>query len=478
MSMKNYRRIPVLTSVTPWLVAADVLAVLAGGAVVHDGVTAIAVLGAVVGTVLVNRGVTIYQSRLVLSVLEDLPALVLAAVVGCLLLIGLAGSAAAGTLAAAETGVTFVVVTSAALVLLRGIAYALVRAGRRHGVLAHPVIIVGTDVIGRRLARSLLADPSLGLTPVGMVEDVPSDRRSLPAPYLGRLGNLPNAMRDLGAHDVILAFGNDPDADERMLSVIRHVQQRDAQVFVVPRFFELMGLDRPSRVEVVDDVSLVRLRRWRAQPHRLLVKRAVDVVVAGVALVLAAPLLAIIALAVRIETGPGVIFRQERIGRDERPFQLLKFRSMVTNRRESATLWNIDNDARIGPVGRLLRRTGLDELPQLWNILRGDMSLVGPRPERPHFVEQFSETTPGYSARHRLHAGLTGWAQVHHLRGDTSIADRARADNYYIENWSLWGDIKIMVRTVGTIRRPQPPRASTMELIGAFESSEGSARPA
>lgn len=466
---------PVLTSVTPWLLAADALAVLAGTFVARHGVTWVAVVGAVVGTVVVNRGMSLYQSRLALSVLEDLPALVLGTVVGTLLLLGLAGSAADGVSATARTGAEFLAAATASLVLLRGVVYATVRSGRRRGLLTHPVIIVGAGTIGRRLARSLQSDASLGLCPLGLIDDGPVDRRSLPIPHLGQLSRLPGAMRDLGVHDVIFAFGS--DSDERMLSLVRHVQQGDAQVFVVPRFFEMMGLDRPSRVEVVHDVAVVRLRRWRAQPHRLLVKRAFDMTVAAVSLVLLAPLMGAIALAVRVETGPGVIFRQERIGRNERPFRLLKFRTMVADKRESATRWNVDHDDRIGRVGRLLRRTGLDELPQLWNILRGDMSLVGPRPERPHFVERFTETTPGYAWRHRLHAGLTGWAQVQHLRGDTSIADRVRADNYYIENWSLWGDVKIVVRTFGTFRRPQPPAVSTMELIGAVETRAGSATP-
>jgi lipopolysaccharide/colanic/teichoic acid biosynthesis glycosyltransferase len=161
-----------------------------------------------------------------------------------------------------------------------------------------------------------------------------------------------------------------------------------------------------------------------------------------------APALGVIALAVRSE-GPGVIFRQPRVGKRGEIFDVLKFRSMrPVDEHESATNWSIATDDRVGPVGRVLRRTSLDEIPQLWNILRGDMSLVGPRPERPHFVEQFSAQYERYGQRHRVKAGLTGLAQVSGLRGDTSIADRARYDNFYIENWSLWLDVKIIIRTV------------------------------
>ena len=154
----------------------------------------------------------------------------------------------------------------------------------------------------------------------------------------------------------------------------------------------------------------------------------------------------------RLETGRGVIFRQERVGRDGVPFELMKFRSLKPiDETESQTNWNISHDNRVGPVGRFLRKTSLDELPQLFNILRGDMSLVGPRPERPHFVAQFGELYTGYADRHRVPSGLTGWAQIHGLRGNTPIDQRARFDNFYIENWTLWLDIKIILRTVVSV---------------------------
>ena len=183
-------------------------------------------------------------------------------------------------------------------------------------------------------------------------------------------------------------------------------------------------------------------------------KRVLDAALATAALLCLAPLLAGCALAVRLADGPGVIFRQERIGLHGRPFTLLKFRTLrPTDDRESATRWTVAGDDRMSRAGRLLRRTSLDELPQLWNVLRGDMSLVGPRPERPYFVAKFSQTLPGYADRHRMPAGLTGLAQVHGLRGDTSIADRARFDNHYIDSWSLWQDVGILLRTAVTLFR-------------------------
>jgi exopolysaccharide biosynthesis polyprenyl glycosylphosphotransferase len=186
-------------------------------------------------------------------------------------------------------------------------------------------------------------------------------------------------------------------------------------------------------------------------PWRI-VKRAFDVAITSALLLIVLPVLALCALAVRLEGGPGVIFRQPRVGRDGVEFNCLKLRSMrPADETDSATTWSIAEDDRVGPVGRFLRRSSLDEVPQLWNILRGDMTLVGPRPERPHFVSRFSEEFDRYAHRHRVQAGLTGLAQVSGLRGNTSIADRARFDNYYIENWSLWLDIKIILRTVAEV---------------------------
>lgn len=178
-----------------------------------------------------------------------------------------------------------------------------------------------------------------------------------------------------------------------------------------------------------------------------MIKRLFDIVLAVIVSIVAMPVLIVAALAVRIAVGPGVVFRQTRVGLDGREFQLLKFRTMPRADPESAPTWCEARTGRVGPAGRFLRRTSIDELPQLWNIIRGEMTFVGPRPEQPYFVEQFSLQFDGYADRHRAPAGLTGLAQVSGLRGATSIADRIRYDNFYIENWSLLLDIKIILRT-------------------------------
>jgi lipopolysaccharide/colanic/teichoic acid biosynthesis glycosyltransferase len=189
--------------------------------------------------------------------------------------------------------------------------------------------------------------------------------------------------------------------------------------------------------------------------HGSLGKRLLDVLVSGALLVTAGPVLLVCAVVLRITGGPGVVFRQERIGKDGRPFTLLKFRThRPADEHEAATRWSVAGESRMSPFCRFLRRTSLDELLQLWNVFRGDMSLVGPRPERPYFVARFSQDHPGYAARHRMQTGITGLAQIHGLRGDTSIEDRARFDNAYIDNWSLWQDVCILLRTAAALVRP------------------------
>jgi exopolysaccharide biosynthesis polyprenyl glycosylphosphotransferase len=308
--------------------------------------------------------------------------------------------------------------------------------------------------MGVRVADTLLERRNYGLDPIGFLDADVSEHAAdlLPVPLLGGYERLGEVIREQGVRDVIVAYGG-VDEDE-LVDILRTCDRLDVDVFVVPRLFELHQTNRYT--DEVWGIPLVRRRRsvyrspwWRA-------KRLVDAVVAALSLLLLTPALTACALAVRLEGGPGIIFRQERVGLDGRPFQVLKFRSLrPVDETESATNWNIKHDDRLGPVGRFLRASSLDELPQLWNILPGDMSLVSPRPERPHFVDQFSAHIPRYTARHRVPVGLTGWAQSHGLRGDTSIEDRARFDNYYIENWSPWLDVKIVLKTVGQVVRRQ-----------------------
>jgi exopolysaccharide biosynthesis polyprenyl glycosylphosphotransferase len=428
----------VLVDLAAFLAAAGITGGLRGGHAVLLALT-VALYGAA----------GLYKSRLSLSALDDLPALGGRAVAAAAI------ATTAGVVIGARTRGAPLLVTAAVMAVLapslRGIAYAAVRKIRRDGVIAHPTLLLGAGKIGGQLAELLLEHPEYGLRPVGFLDSDPLlGLAERPVPLLGGHDVLAQVILEFGVHDVIVAFGSAPES--QMVAIIRTCDRLNVEIFFVPRLFELHSTNRD--VDQVWGLPLVRLRRAAFRSPFWALKRAIDVAVAGVALLLLSPVLLVCAVAVRWEGGPGILFGQERVGLDGRPFRVLKFRSMKPrDDSDSQTTWNIAQDDRVGPVGRILRKTSLDELPQLWNIVRGDMSLVGPRPERPHFVEQFTEAFPRYTARHRVPAGLTGWAQVHGLRGDTSIEDRARFDNFYIENWSLWGDIKIMLRTAIAVIR-------------------------
>lgn len=433
--------------VSPFLLAADLLAWLVAASAASSGVVRDLVLLVVAVALYTSAG--LYRSRLSLSVLDDLPVLLGRALAAT----GIATASVVllfperADVGLVRTALTFGV----AVVALRAAAYALVRGCRARGLISHPTLVLGAGRVGGQIASALLAHPSYGLRPVGFLDEDPLlSPEQRPIPLLGGQNALAGTILEFGVQDVIVAFGGLPES--QMIDIIRTCDRLDVEIFLVPRLFELQQTSRD--MDQVWGVPLVRLGRAPFRSPRWRLKRVLDVVVSGVALVAVAPLLLGLTLAVRLENGPGVLFRQERIGIDGRPFELLKLRTLrVLDDADSALTWSVAGDVRLGPVGRLLRATSLDELPQLWNILRGDMTLVGPRPERPYFASTFSRTFPRYTARHRVPAGLTGWAQVHGLRGDTSIADRARFDNYYIENWSMWGDVKILCRTVFPVLR-------------------------
>jgi exopolysaccharide biosynthesis polyprenyl glycosylphosphotransferase len=294
----------------------------------------------------------------------------------------------------------------------------------------------------------MIEHPEFGLRPVGFVDATAPHHRTPPVPLLG--DDMATAIVRYRIGTVVLAFP-DSDPSDNFAAVVT-AQRLGCTVFLVPRLYEVVH-DAPD-VERLRSYPLIRLSADPTTRPTWWIKRALDLVLSTLALVLNAPVLAGCALAVLLESGRPLIFKQERVGLDGRPFLIYKFRSLrPVDEFEAATTWTVAGDPRVGPVGRFLRRTSLDELPQLWNIVRGEMSLVGPRPERPGFVQQFSVTHERYWARHRVPSGLTGLAQINGLRGNTSIGDRASFDNYYIANWSLWLDIKILILTLREVVR-------------------------
>lgn len=395
---------------------------------------------AILGTLLLSEGGR-HVARLHPSVLDELPF-----ILGRLMVAMAAISA--GTLYVHHGGVrSFVEVAcqSVVLVLLgRLITTRVIAIGRRMGIAQHRTILIGGGPVAAELARVLAEHGEYGLNLAGFVDDDGDHVPMVRLPRLGGLEDLSAAMTRAEADTLLVADGN---FDERSLTeAVRSPGCQSAQLLIVPRLYHFHT--QTGSAEHIGSIPIMRVCSPNLHGPARLVKRWFDIVVSLTAMIVLAPVLALAALAVRIEGGPGVIFRQVRVGRDGKLFQLLKFRSMrPANDLESQTQWSVAADNRVGPVGRFIRCTSIDELPQLWNILRGDMTLVGPRPERPHFVERFSAEIDRYAHRHRVQVGLTGFAQVSGLRGDTSIADRARFDNFYIENWSLWLDIKIVFRT-------------------------------
>jgi lipopolysaccharide/colanic/teichoic acid biosynthesis glycosyltransferase len=241
--------------------------------------------------------------------------------------------------------------------------------------------------------------------------------------------------------------------DEDLVTVLRASRPLRADVCVVPRLYELGAAVPRSCLDEIWGIPLIPLRRLGHLPAGLWLKRAFDAAAAAILLVAAAPVLLALAVAIRLQSGQTPLFRQARVTGNGRSAAILKLRTLTDNGNPDTT-WTVPSQ-QCGVLGRWLRVTHLDELPQLVNVLRGEMSLVGPRPERPYFAERFGREMPRYSDRSRMPAGMTGWAQVHGLHGDTSIFERARFDNQYIEYWSPWLDVIILARTLMAIsRRP------------------------
>ena len=413
-------------SLGPCLLACDTVTFVLAGLVAE--VPPVAGLLALVTVVATYHAGRLYRPRLNLSLLDDVPSLAgRALAVAALVVVSLEAvtdrAATTGLLRAASLGVVL-------LLLTRGVSYAVIREARRRRLVSHRTIVVGDGEVGRRLAEEMGRHPEYGLRPVGYM-----DFRSTPlpdgVPMLGSPSELARVVRDHSISVVVLAFTGQPAGE--LVSCVRTCDTLRCDVFWVPQLFELSPVH--PQMDLLWGYPLMRRRREVFGPVGRTLKRSLDVSVAVLALLATLPVMAACALAVRLERDGPVLFRQRRLGAGLRSFVLVKFRSLRAP------------DAAPRRVGRFLRRYSLDELPQLVNVLRGDMSLVGPRPELPVFVDAFSRRYSGYRDRHRVKTGLTGWSQIHGLRGDGSIEDRARFDNQYIENWSMWEDVKILLRT-------------------------------
>ncbi|WP_249713872.1 sugar transferase [Rhizomonospora bruguierae] len=427
-------------------------------------------------TIFVSGG--LYHARRHVSLLDELPGLC-----GRLL----ASSAIVSIIAAlrhdsVEYMATFMrgVALSAGLVIVgRAVSRTVTLIARKRRWVEHNAVIIGSGPIGVDLARLLRRYPQYGLRFAGFVDAVNprssasasgadagsadtdetdaaargaagAERPSRSMPLLGGLDDLEKLIPLVESDVLIIADIDCPEAE--LMEVLRSPACERCDLWAVPRLWG--SRFHGTRPDHIGAIPVVQIRHTTLSGPRWAAKRASDIAFASLALILLSPVLLLCAVATFLEGGRGIFFYQERIGRHGKPFKVIKFRSMrPVDEHESQTNWSIANDQRVGPVGRFMRRTSLDELPQLWNILRGDMTVVGPRPERPYFVEKFSAEHPDYAMRHRVPVGLTGLAQVSGLRGDTPISDRARFDNYYIENWSLWLDLKVLLRTIAEVFR-------------------------
>ena len=346
---------------------------------------------------------------------------------------------------------------------------------RRAGKIGQETLIIGAGAVGRQFADRLVQRPEFGLRPVAFLDDDPLEIDDDWGPQIPVLDSQPvagdralfgpgleAALEDLRVSHVVVSFSTSSHQAE--LDLLRRCQARGVTVSVLPRLFE--GVTDDLELERIGGIPIVSVRPSDPQGWQYALKYASDRVIAGLAIVLTSPIMLVAALATLLTLGRPILFRQSRVGLDGKEFDVLKFRTMCDpSPEERAAIEERDRaSADVAPggvegvdrrtrTGTFLRRSSLDELPQLFNVALGDMSLVGPRPERPSYVRLFDESVYRYADRHRVKSGITGWSQVQGLRGNTSIADRVEWDNYYIENRSPWLDFKIIMMTIPALLR-------------------------
>jgi exopolysaccharide biosynthesis polyprenyl glycosylphosphotransferase len=430
---------------------------------------------ALVMVLLFLRG--LYRTRLRALILDSVVPVVSAVSVAAMLVAAI-GMLASGELPTRSTWIDAWMFSLLAIGIGRVSMSFAQRTARRRRVVGKPVLIMGAGLVGSQVARRLEGHPEYGLAPIGFLDDDPRSIAEVggrDVPVLGTAEDLDRIVRRTGVKNLIVAFSS--VADARVSRLIQRCQELGIEVSVVPRMFDTIN-DRVG-YDTVGGLPLLSFAAVNPKGVQFAIKDAVDRVAAALLLVLLSPVLLLAVLAVRLSSPGPVFFRQRRVGRDGAEFDLYKFRSMRlagapysngagsngaarrgADREEeggvAAVAQLLPRDTAPGGVegadrrtliGRLLRRSSLDELPQLFNVVRGDMSLIGPRPERPEFVELFGRDVTRYGDRHRVKSGITGWAQVHGLRGNTSLAERVEWDNYYIAHWSLALDVKIVLLT-------------------------------
>ena len=316
---------------------------------------------------------------------------------------------------------------------------------RRRGLGTTRALVVGSGAGAEALIHRLEMFPEYGYELIGVIDDhlrLGEDYHRVPV--IGGREDLAHMVMRHSVDEVFMALP--PGDDRELLGLIDVIADTRAEIKILPGLLDIMASGVVA--DDIDGIPLVGVRRSRLVNANLVVKRVFDLVLSVLLLIPGIPLVAIIAIAIRLDSPGPAVYRQERVGKDGRAFTAYKFRSMMQDAEaDTGPVFTSRADPRITKVGRFLRRTSFDEVPQVLNVLRGEMSLVGPRPERPHFVAQFEQEVAGYAQRHEVRPGITGWAQLNDLRQDTSIEQRTIYDTYYVDNWSLTFDLKILVTT-------------------------------
>ena len=317
------------------------------------------------------------------------------------------------------------------------------------GVGVSRVALVGYDARSEQFINALQAKPNSGYRLIGVVGET-ADADDLGVQYLGESQNI---LEIVQKHQLDTLFISSPAVpNDTILQILHACEGVPVQINVLPELSEfIIG---GSAITLFEGMPVLQLRETPMQGVRGIIKRLIDIIFSAFALIVLSPLMLVIAVIIRL-TSPGkAIFHQERVGRAGKPFRIYKFRSMRADaEKKVGHVWAETDDPRQTSLGKFLRRWSLDELPQFFNVLKGDMSLVGPRPEMSGLIDTFSESIPHYLARQRVKSGMTGWAQVNGLRGNTSLEERISYDRYYIENWSLGLDVKIILKTLWAIKK-------------------------
>ncbi len=396
---------------------------------------------------LLFRGRRLYQPQRTGSLLHEAGGVIQATAMGVVLFVALSFFAGSPLRSRAAV-VVFSGLAPAGVIAFRSAGRVGLRALRRRGKNLRFVLVVGAGQLAKEIVQRIHAHPEAGLRVLGVLADAGRGGRASLAgiPIVGGIAQLKEVLHAGDRVDqVIIAL---PQSENSSLEkVLADLDDEMVSVKLVPDLLQVTTLR--SSVESLDGLPIIGLRESPMVGWAAVKKRAFDLVVCAVVAPPAAVLGLAIAAGIWLTSGRPVLYRQERTGLDGRSFRILKFRSMRRDAEgHSGPVWSRRDDPRRTRLGAWLRRSNLDELPQLWNVIRGDMSLVGPRPERPVFIEEFRREIPGYMLRHKVKAGLTGWAQVHGWRGDTSLHERVEHDLYYVQNWSLGLDVRILLMTI------------------------------